>query len=309
MAESTAKVAESTSVRAEQSIPRSGDRAKYVFIGPAVVWILLFTIFPLLYAIYTSLHGYRSGRMTAFVGLSNFQRVLTDDGFLSAFRFTFVYVFCVVAIEMLLGFGLALLFNRQLRGIGILRTIMTLPLFVSPIALGFLAQTIFYEINGPANALLSLIGASPVPWLSNGFWSRVAIIIIDIWQWTPFVFLVALAGLQSLPQDVLEASEVDGASAWQRLISVILPMMAPILWLIMMLRAIDAFKVVDIIVSLTKGGPGRDTEVVSFFIFRASRRFADYGGAAAMGFVLLFVVMLIVTIVWGRIREAYEPMR
>jgi multiple sugar transport system permease protein len=309
MAESTATLAETTALPTSGAIRRSGDRAKYVFIAPAVVWILLFTIFPLLYAIYTSLHNFRSGRLTSFVGLANFQRVLTDDGFQSAFRFTFVYVVCVVAIEMLLGFGLALLFNRQLRGIGFLRTIMTLPLFVSPIALGFLAQTIFYEINGPANGLLSLVGASPVPWLSNGFWSRVAIIIVDVWQWTPFVFLVALAGLQSLPQDMLEASEVDGASAWQTLRSVILPMMGPILWLILMLRAIDAFKVVDIIVALTNGGPGRDTEVISFFIFRASRRFSDFGGAAAMGFVLLFVVMLIVSIIWGRIRETYEPMR
>ena len=288
---------------------RSRDLAKYIFLGPAVFWVVLFTVFPLIYAVYTSLHGFRSGRMTAFVGLSNFQRMITDEGLQSALRFTLLYVLVVVVIEMVLGFGLALLFNRQMAGIGFLRTIMTLPLFASPIAIGFLGLTIFYEINGPMNNLITALGGSPVPWISNSFWARVAIMIIDIWQWTPFVFLVALAGLQGLPQDVLEAAQVDGASAWQTLRSIILPMMAPILWLILMLRTIDAFKVVDVIVSMTQGGPGRATEVFSFYIFRTARRFFDYGGAAAQGFLLLFIVMLIVTLIWGRISEQYQPGR
>ncbi|MDQ3693478.1 MAG: sugar ABC transporter permease [Chloroflexota bacterium] len=306
-------MAQATVSTAAESLPRQGvrhrvrDRAKYIFIGPAVLWILLFTLFPLVYALYTSLHGFRSGRMTAFVGWSNFQRLLTDDGLHSAIRITVVYVLVVVAIEMGLGFGLALLFNRQMRGIGFLRTIMTLPLFASPIAIGFLGLTIFYEINGPMNELIAALGGSPVPWLSTAFWARIAVMIIDIWQWTPFVFLVALAGLQSLPQDVLEASQVDGASSWQTLRSIILPMMAPILWLILMLRTIDAFKVVDVVVAMTQGGPGRATEFMSFYIFRTARRFFDYGGAAAQGFLLLFIVMLLVTLLWGRIRQSYEP--
>lgn len=308
MAEATVTTPERTLPSAERR-HRPSDRAKFIFIGPAVLWILLFTIFPLLYALYTSLHGFRSGRMTSFVGFSNFERLLTDDGLHSALRFTIMYVLIVVTIEMLLGFGLALLFNRQMRGIGFLRTIMTLPLFASPIAIGFLGLTIFYEIDGPVNQLITALGGTPVPWISNGFWARVAIMIIDVWQWTPFVFLVALAGLQGLPQDVLEASQVDGASPLQTLRSIILPMMAPILWLILMLRAIDAFKVVDVVVSMTQGGPGRATELYSFYIYRAARRFFDYGGAAAMGFLLLFIVMLLVSLIWGRIRESYEPAR
>lgn len=308
MAEATVTTAERAQP-GEEARHRPSDRAKFVFIGPAVLWILLFTIFPLIYAVYTSLHGFRSGRLTAFVGLANFQRLLSDDGLQSALRFTIFYVLIVVTVEMLLGFGLALLFNRQMRGIGFLRTIMTLPLFASPIAIGFLGLTIFYEIDGPVNELIKALGGSPVPWISNGFWARIAVMIIDVWQWTPFVFLVALAGLQGLPQDVLEASQVDGATPWQTLRSIILPMMAPILWLILMLRTIDAFKVVDVVVSMTQGGPGRATELYSFYIFRTARRFFDYGGAAAMGFVLLFIVMLLVTLIWGRIRESYEPGR
>lgn len=308
-------MAQATMTTATDTLPRQGaarrarDLAKYIFIGPAVLWILLFTLFPLLYAVYTSVHGFRTGRMTAFVGSSNFQRLLTDEGLHYSIRITLIYVVVVVAVEMVLGFGLALLFNRQMRGIGFLRTIMTLPLFASPIAIGFLGLTIFYEINGPMNGLITALGGSPVPWLSDGFWARVAVMIIDVWQWTPFVFLVALAGLQSLPQDVLEAAQVDGASLWQTLRSIILPMMAPILWLILMLRTIDAFKVVDVVVAMTQGGPGRATELMSFYIFLTARRFFNYGEAAAQGFLLLFIVMLLVTLLWSRIRESYEPER
>jgi multiple sugar transport system permease protein len=201
------------------------------------------------------------------------------------------------------------LFNRQMRGIRSLRTIMVLPLFASPIALGYLGQTIFYEIDGPINRALQSLGGNGVPWLSDPDWAFVAIMIVDIWQWTPFVFLVCLAALQGLPQDVIEAAEVDGASSLQRLYSVTIPLMMPVLWLILLLRTIDAFKVVDIVISMTLGGPGRATELYGFYVFRTARRFFNYGGAAAQGFLLLFIVMLFVTLLWGRIRDIYEPER
>ena len=284
-------------------------RAKYLFIAPAVIWILLITIFPLLYAARTSFYAFRSGRMLRYVGLDNFRRLLEDEALHDDLVRTLIYVAVVVSVEMVLGFSLALLFNRQIRGIGSLRTIMTLPLFASPIALGYLGQTIFYEIDGPMNQLIRSLGGNGIPWLSHPTWAFVAIMIVDIWQWTPFVFLVALAGLQGLPQDVIEAAEVDGASGWQRLFSVTLPLMTPILWLILLLRTIDAFKVVDIVISMTLGGPGRATELYGFYVFRTARRFFNYGEAAAQGFLLLFIVMLLVTLLWQRIRAIYEPER
>ena len=136
--------------------------------------------------------------------------------------------------------------------------------------------------------------------------SPVAVMIIDIWQWTPFVFLVALAGLQSLPQDLYEAAEVDGGSGWQLFRHITLPLMAPTLWLILLLRLVEAFKVFDIPASLTLGGPGRATEVYSLFTYRTALRFFDHGYAAAQGFLLLVIVMTIVTILFGRIRGMYE---
>jgi multiple sugar transport system permease protein len=130
--------------------------------------------------------------------------------------------------------------------------------------------------------------------------------IVDVWQWTPFVFLVALAGLQGLPRDLYEAAEVDGAAGFDLFRSITLPLMAPILWLILLLRLVEAFKIFDIPSSLTLGGPGRATEVYSLFTYRTALRFFDHGYAAAQGFLLLFIVMLIVSLLFGRIRGLYE---
>lgn len=283
-----------------------GERVKWFFVGPAIIWILLFTLFPLLFAIRTSFYAFRSGKMLRWVGWDNFRGLFEDEALMSDLKRTVVYVIVVVAVEMVLGFGLALLFNREMRGVSGLRTIMVLPLFASPIALGYLGKTIFYEIDGPVNRAIEALGGNAVPWLSDPTWAFIAIMMVDIWQWTPFVFLVSLAGLQALPQDVTEAAEVDGASSFQRLFSIVIPLMAPILWLILLLRTIDAFKVVDIVVSMTLGGPGRATELYGFYVFRTARRFFNYGAAAAQGFLLLLIVMVLVSLLWGRIKNLYD---
>jgi multiple sugar transport system permease protein len=133
--------------------------------------------------------------------------------------------------------------------------------------------------------------------------------LIDIWQWTPFVFLVALAGLQGLPEDIYEAARVDGSSGFQLFRHITLPLMAPILWLILLLRLVEAFKVFDIPASLTLGGPGRATEVYSLFTYRTALRFFDHGYAAAQGFLLLIIVSIVISLLFGRIRDLYEVSR
>jgi len=250
---------------------------KAIFMLPAVIWILLFTLFPLLYALRTSFYSFRFGMINQFVGLDNFERLFTDQNLHAGLKTTLIFVVATVTIEMLLGFALALFLNRELRGKNILRAIMTL-----------------------------WLGFDKVPWLSDPVWAQIAIILVDIWQWTPFVFLVALAGLQSLPLDIYEAARVDGASGWQLLRRITLPLMRPTLWLILLLRLVEAFKVFDIPASLTLGGPGRATEVYSLFTYRTALRFFDHGYAATQGFLLLVIVMFIVSLLFGQIRELYE---
>ncbi len=284
------------------------DRTKSFFIVPAVVWIIAFTIFPLLYALYTSVWSYRFGKINQFVGLDNYGRLFTDSNLHSGLRVTLVFVTVTVFVEMILGFGLAVLLNREMRGKNILRAIMILPLFATPVAVGYLGITLYYERNGPINSLVRfLLGSGhDVPWLSDPSWSLISVMILDIWQWTPFVFLVCLAALQGLPQDLYEAARVDGGSGPQLFRYITLPLMAPILWLILLLRVVEAFKVFDIPASLTLGGPGRATEVYSLFTYRTALRFFDHGYAAAQGFLLLVIVMLIVSLLFGRIRGLYE---
>jgi len=219
---------------------------------------------------------------------------------------TYVFVAGAVAVEMILGFLLALLFNREMRGRSVLRTIITLPIFATPVAIGFLGRTIFYEGGGPVNSFIEIFGLNPPPWLSNPTWARITTIITDVWEWTPLVFIIALAGLQGLPQDVTEASSVDGAGWWATLRYITLPLMAPILWLILLLRAVDAFKVFDLVVAMTLGGPGQATRYYSFFNYQTARKQFFYGEAAAQAFLLLFIVLVLVSLLWGRIRHIYE---
>ncbi|MCA9878201.1 MAG: sugar ABC transporter permease [Thermomicrobiales bacterium] len=281
------------------------DRAKWFFLLPGVIWILLFTLFPLIYAVNMSLHAYRFGLQGAFIGLGNFQRLLTDSVLHEDLITTFRFVIIAVSIEMVLGIGLALLFNREMRGRGLLRTLAILPLFTTPVALGYLGITLFYEEGGPINSFIRMLGGPQIPWLSNPFWAMGAIIMLDVWQWTPFVFLVTLAGLQSMSQDLTEASNVDGAQGWQTLIYIVLPLLSPLLWLILLLRAIEAFKIFDTVTTLTAGGPGRATEVISRYTYLTMRKFSDYGYAAAQGFLLLLIVSIMLTILWTRIKHNY----
>ena len=283
----------------------AADRSKLWFILPAMIWIAAFTVFPLLFSIYISLFAVRPGRPWRFIGLGNFGRLFTDTNLRNALTITLIFVAATVIIEMVLGFALALLFNREMRGRQFFRALMTLPLFATPVAIGYLGITLFYEQGGPINSVFNaLLGINP-PWLSNGQWAMAAMIIIDIWQWTPFVFLVALAGLQALSQELYEAAAVDGATPVQMFRVLTLPLMVPTLMIILLLRLVEAFKIFDIPTSLTLGGPGRSTEVYSLFTYRTALRFFDLGYAAAQGFLLLLIVMLIVSFLFGRIRRTY----
>ena len=285
------------------------DRTKFLFIGPAVVWILAFTIFPLLYALYTSLYSFRYGQRFGFTGLENFARLFTDSNLLSSLRITLTFVVGTVTVEMVLGVALALLLSREIRGSNVIRGVATLPLFATPVAVGYLAITLYYERNGPLNSLIRALGGENIPWLSDPSWALVAVILVDIWQWTPFVFLITLAGLQSLPSELYDAARVDGASAAQNFRFLTLPLLAPLLWLILLLRMVEAFRVFDIPVSLTLGGPGRATEVYSLYTYRTAMRFFDHGYAAAQGILLLVIVMFIVTLIFTRVRGLYEEER
>ncbi|MGK9169386.1 sugar ABC transporter permease [Inquilinus limosus] len=309
-------------------------RIRLLFLSPAVAWVLVFTIFPTLYTVYAAFHTVKTEtvmtrtevpRLDAsgnpvlkpdgtprtrtevkretvntwtFAGLGNFARVFTDPQVREAARVTAIFVIVSVGIEMGLGLLLAFLFNRSIPGRGVLRTIMILPIFATPVAAGYLFFTIFYEAGGP-------LGWTGIPWLSNPSWALVSVMIVDIWQWTPFCFLVLLAGLQGIPDDLIEAARLDTSSSLRIWTGVVLPLMTPVIVIVLLLRLAEAIKVFDVVASLTVGGPGNATQSVSYLAFRTGLRFFDVGYASALALTLLAVVMAIVTLFFKRVRNVY----
>lgn len=278
------------------------SRLKHIFLAPAVLWVLAFTIYPLLYSLRLAFYRVNLGQPDVFVGFDNFARAFSDGNAINSAVVTLIFVLGGVAIQLVLGTLFALLFNRDLPFQGVLRTIMTLPLFATPIAIGFLFFTIFYEEGGLINGLIPW----KIPWLSTPEWALFSVMIVDTWQWTPFVFLVVLAALQGVPEEYYEAASLESASGWSKLRYITLPILQPTIILVLVLRIAEAFKVFDIPFTLTAGGPGASTQVFSMFAYRTARRFFDFGYGSALAYLLLVAVVIIVSIFFSRIRQAYQ---
>ncbi len=277
------------------------SRVKLLFLLPAVVWVACFTLFPLLYGVRLSLYNVKIGAADEFVGLANYRHFFDDERALASAATTLVFVFCGVVAEMVLGMALALLFNRPLPFRGTLRTLLTAPLFATPIAVGLLFVTVFYEEGGLVNGLLHL----KVPWLSHPQWALVSIILVDIWQWTPFCFLIFLASLQGIPEDYYEAARLETKRAGVVFRHITLPVLMPTVVLVLLLRITEAFKVFDIPFTLTTGGPGTATQVLTMYAYRVGMRFFNFGYASSIAIVLFVLVMGIIMTLFKRIRQAY----
>lgn len=307
-----------------------------LFLLPAVIWVLVFTIFPLGYSLYLSLHNVTSkvevvGREETVVvdaegnpvlkpngeprtrtevirelnrtftwnDFANYTRAFNDGQVHDSATFTAIFVVTGVLIQIFLGLLLAYLFNRPIVGRGVMRSIMILPIFATPIAIGYLFFTVFYEEGGP----LQWTG---LPWLSDPTMAKISVILVDIWQWTPFCFLVFLAALQGISEEQIESARLDSNSQWDLWKSVILPALKPIIIIVGLLRLAEALKLFDIIATLTKGGPGTATQSYTYYAYNAGFKLQDYGYASALAFLLLIVVMVIVTFFFRFLRKTYE---
>ncbi|MBX6322816.1 MAG: sugar ABC transporter permease [Rhodospirillaceae bacterium] len=233
-----------------------------------------------------------------FQGLFNYVRAFHDGQVGSAVRVSAVFALVAVPTQIVLGILLALLFNRPLPARGVLRVAMMLPIFATPIAVGYLFFTIFYEEGGPLAFL-------HVPFLSNPDWALFSVVLVDIWQWTPFCFLVFLAALQGMPDEAIEMARLDTNSRWRIFWGVVFPLLQPTIVIVLLLRLAEALKLFDIPFALTGGGPGIATQSYSFLAFRVGLRYFDVGYASALAYGLLIVVMIIVTLFFKRLRQSY----
>jgi len=307
---------------------------RFLLLAPAVIWVLAFTVFPLGYSLYLAFYKIEqkvevkrekqpmldaagkpmlddSGQprtknvvikdqvnSATFIGLDNFKRLFGDPQVKEAIRVTLLFVLIAVPLELVFGFLLAVLFNQHIFGRPVLRAVMILPIFATPLAVGYTFFTIFYEVGGP-------LAWTGIPFLSNPNGALASVILVDIWQWTPFCFLVFLAALQGVPEELYEAARVDGASPWDMLKEVMLPLLIPTIVLVLLLRMAEALKLFDIPFAMTGGGPGVATQPFSLLAFRTGLRFFDLGYASAMAYALLIVVMVVITLFFRRLRVSY----
>ena len=236
----------------------------YIFLAPALVIMALALMYPLGYMIYGSFRDWDPSQTlgeSTFVGLKNYYVLWNDPNFIESVGVTLKFAVSVVFIEMVIGVGLALLLDRKLRGMSLLRTLFILPMMIAPVVVGLIWRYMYHPTLGVLNKTLKATGLEPVDWL--GQHALLSVIIADIWQWTPFIFILALAALQSLPRSALEAARIDGATGWQQITHIKLPLMMPVLIVTCLLRLIDAFKVLEVILVMTEGGPGLSTEILA----------------------------------------------
>jgi multiple sugar transport system permease protein len=283
-----------------------GRRATLRFmLAPTIVWILGLAIFPLLYSLYLSFTSRRlgGGSSGGWVGFQNFSNALSDPRFADSLKFTALFTVTSVSIEMVLGLALALLLDTVTRARGTVRTIWTLPLFATPVAIAYLALTMFNEGGGIVNSALGSLGLGPVPWLSSPDVAPLTLILLDVWQWTPFVVLILFAALQSIPTDISEAARVDGATTRQFIRTLVLPLLKPALLTVLFLRIADSLKMFDYAFALTGGGPGTSTEPASLYVFREGLESFRLGYASALAYILFAGSILIGVLILTLIRR------
>lgn len=285
--------------------------------APAGIIMLIALLYPLGYMVWGSFRDWDPSQTigeSEFVGLKNYVTLFFDPSFRESLGVTLKFSITVVVVEMVIGVGLALLLDRNIRGMSILRTLFILPMMIAPVVVGLMWRYMYHPTVGTFNRTLESLGLPGVDWL--GQHALMSVIIADIWQWTPFIFILALAALQSLPRSALEAARIDGATAWQQIWFVKLPLMAPVLIVTALLRLIDAFKVLEVILVMTEGGPGLSTEILALRISRTATEFRELGVAAAMSNYLLILLLFLTLAMFAfnalqerraaRIRQAIE---
>ncbi len=301
-------------VRVQQE-SRRPLQARTLLVLPAAAILFAVTVFPILYVLYISFHGVGSRNLRGewhWVGLENYRQVLSSPVTLEAALRTAEFTFIVIAVELALGLLIALFLVREYPGARIMRTVLLMPMLVTPIVVGLLWKALFSFDGGMVNLSLGALGVEPIPWLTsrpiaaiealpvigpwlvsdlNANYGFLALVLIDIWQWTPFVVLIFISGLLALPRDVLEAARVDGASYWQIVWRIMLPLLRPVTLVIVLLRMMDALKVYETVWALF--GNAASHRLLNVDIITITFRLRNYGQSAALSILVLLVVFLL----------------
>ena len=267
---------------------------RILFPLPAIIFIALLMVFPIIYTLYLSFTNWNltSGMPATFSGFNSYVRVLTEPRFLHALGRTFSFTFFAVVIEVFLGVAIAIILNRAFVGKSLAKLLLLLPLVATPVAVGIVFNLFYDPTIGLANYVLDSLGLPQGHWVSSSKTVIPSLILVDVWQWTPMITLIVLAGLASMSEEPIEAARVDGASEWQILRYVTIPMVMPVILTAMILRLIDALKTFDIIFAMTGGGPGYASETLNIMGFKYSFEYFRMGQSSVILVVLFLVVFL-----------------
>jgi len=280
-----------------------------LFISPAFIAIAIILIYPLGYSFWLSFHewtlrGFRKG--IPFVGFQNYIDLFRNPDFINSLRITASFVLLAVGIEFVLGMGLALLLNHDLRARNWIRAMILLPMMCTNVVIGLTWRLLLNYEFGLVNYYLSVMGLGPIEWLSKPAMALPAVILVDVWNTTSFVALLLLAGLQALPDEPFEAARIDGASAWQSFVYLTLPLLRQTILVVLLWRMIDTFRIFDVIYLLTAGGPARATETVSIYVYRYGFQSFNLGFASAASYIMILIMLIIAALLarlMGRIEN------
>lgn len=281
---------------------------KYIFPLPAVLFVLIMMVFPIAYTLRLSFFDWSMSSLVPpqWVGINNYKTLLfSDPRFWPSISRTFVFTIAAVLVETVLGIIIALFFNQDFKGKNVLKTLFLLPMIATPVAIGLVWMLIYEPNIGFANKVLGLFHISPQLWLASPKQVMASLIIVDVWQWTPMVALIVLAGLSSLPTEPYEAALVDGATRWQMLTRITLPLLKPTILVAVLLRSIDALKTFDIIYSMTGGGPDFHSETINIYSFVQGFSYFKLGMTSAL-LMIFFVIVLAMSMILVSARKGGE---
>jgi len=280
------------------------DYFPFLLIAPTVVFLFLVVVYPMIYSLYLSTTNFDlSSGERSFIGVDNYVQILGNVAFFQSLGITLTLTAVTVSCSLLVGLGLALILNRYTKGRAVILPLLLTPMMLTPIVVGLMWAMMYNADYGVFSYLLSLLGFERRSWTGDPSTALLSVIVTDIWEWTPFMMILLLSGLQSLPQEPYEAAQIDGASKLQTLRFITLPILMPTIMVAVIFRTLDAMKIFDIVYTLTAGGPGTTTEVVSLFVYRTGFRFFHMGYAAALSWVLLVVAIVISQIYVKLIRK------
>lgn len=285
--------------QAEQGLRIKDKHIPWILLAPTMTVLTVVGIYPLLYSLYISTTGFQPTNPEAeqgFLFLDNYISALSNGDFWHAIAVTVVFTVTSVAVSLVLGVLLALLFDIDLPGFSVARTLLLIPMLITPVAVGLTWRIMMIPDLGVLNYLLQAAGLPPFEWAGSIDTALVSMVLMDVWQWTPFMFLIIFAGVRALPKSPFEAAQIDGASRWTVFWRVTLPLLKPVIVIAVLLRTIDAFRTYDTIFTITRGGPDFATDLASLYVQRVNFKFFQLGYGAAVSWLILLMILAIVIV-------------